>query len=75
MENLDTVLGIVVSVLSIIGVLFAKKNSDEIKKIKNILNINTSKIKKELFTNKKATSGNHGNSIIGDGNTIGENKK
>lgn len=72
METLNIILGIFASGLSIGTFIFSKKVSNQNKRIENYLkselNIDLDKSKKEQFTNKKATSGNNGTSIIGNNN-------
>lgn len=72
METVNIVLGIIASILSISAIVFSKKVSDKNKKIEQILkqelNITIDSSKKEVFSSKKAISGDNGTSIIGDNN-------
>ena len=78
MVTLNLVLGIIASILSISSFIVSKKVSDKNKVIeqylKNELNISLDASKKDMFSSKKAVSGNNGNSIIGDGNKISGGK-
>lgn len=78
-ENINTLLGIIVSLLSIGSLLYSKKNSDKITKIEKAINqnlqISVDSSKKSLFSSKKAVSGEKGTSIIGDNNSVGQDDK
>lgn len=74
MENINLVLGIIASILSISSIVFSKKVSGKNKEIEQLLkqelNITIDSSKKDILSNKKAISGKNGNSVIGDGNNI-----
>ena len=72
METVNILLGIIASILSIFSIFYSKKVSEKNKKIeqylKQELNITIDTSKKELFSSKRAISGDNGTSIIGDNN-------
>ncbi|UOR13601.1 hypothetical protein [Halobacillus amylolyticus] len=76
--TVNAILGILASILSICAILFSKKVSSKNKEIerylKQELNITFDSSKKELFSSKKATSGDNGTSIIGDKNNTNGGK-
>lgn len=78
MENINLVLGIIASILSISSIIFTKKVSTKNKEIeqylKQELKITLDSSKKDVLTSKKATSGDNGTSIVGDGNNVGGGK-
>lgn len=78
MVTLNLVLGIIASIVSISSIILSKIVYDKNKVIeqymKNELNISLDSSKKDMFSSKKAVSGNNGNSIIGDGNNISGGK-
>lgn len=78
MLTVNLILGIIASILSIASIIFTTRVSAKNKEIeqylKQELNITLDSSKKEKFTNKKAISGANGNSVIGDGNSIGGGK-
>ncbi|HFK1531054.1 hypothetical protein [Bacillus sp. FSL R5-0677] len=78
MVTINLVLGIIASILSISSIIFSKRVSAKNKEIeqylKQELNITLDSSKKDVFSPKKAISGENGNSIIGDGNNISGGK-
>ncbi len=74
MEFVNTLLGIVASIFSIGSIIFSKKVSKENKKIMHYLennyDFNMSSRKNDLFSVKKATSGEKGISVIADNSDI-----
>ncbi|PEJ46590.1 hypothetical protein COL77_17060 [Bacillus wiedmannii] len=78
MVTINLVLGIIASILSISSIIFSKKVSAKNKEIeqylKQELNITLDSSKKDVLSRKKAVSGENGNSIIGDGNSISGGK-
>jgi len=78
METINLVLGIIASILSISSIIFSRKVSAKNREIeqnlKKNLNITLDSSKKDIFSSKKAISGENGNSIVGDGNNIGGGK-
>jgi hypothetical protein len=78
MVTANLILGIVASILSIASIIFTKRVSAKNKEIeqhlKQELNIKLDSSKKDMFSSKKAISGDNGNSIIGDGNKISGGK-
>jgi hypothetical protein len=72
MQTISTILAIIASLLTIYNVYINRKNERKIKELTEILienENNTSLINKGNF-NKQASSGDHGVSIIGKGNSI-----
>ncbi|ARF68061.1 hypothetical protein B7C51_09800 [Paenibacillus larvae subsp. pulvifaciens] len=78
METVNTILGIVASLLSIAAIVFSKKTSDRTKEIERIinqnLNVHVGSSKEEKNTVKKAVSGDKGTSIVGDNNKVNGDK-
>ncbi|MFS1133377.1 hypothetical protein [Enterococcus hirae] len=78
MEKINTVLGIVASLLSIGAIFYSQVTSNRTKKIEEIISekmdIKIGSSNNEKNTVKKAVSGDNGNSVIGDNNTISGDK-
>ncbi|HFE9852556.1 TPA: hypothetical protein ACGBG5_003358 [Enterococcus faecalis] len=78
MENINTFLGIIASLLSIGAIIFSKLSSDRTKEIEKIinkeLNIRIESSKNERNTIKRATSGENGTSVVGDNNKLSGEK-
>lgn len=78
MENINTFLGIIVSLLSIGAIFFSKLSSDRTKeiekKISKELNIRNGSLKNEKNTIKRAVSGENGTSVVGDNNKLSGEK-
>lgn len=78
MDNINLMLGIIASLLSIISIVCSKKTSDKNKAIENYLkkelNITLDLSEKDMFSVKKAKSGRNGNSIIGNNNNLNGGK-
>ncbi|MDT2387912.1 MULTISPECIES: hypothetical protein [Enterococcus] len=78
METVNTILGIIASMLSIAAIVFSRKTSNRTKEIEKMISqkfdIHTGTKKEEKNTYKKAVSGNNGNSIIGDNNKVSGDK-
>ena len=74
MDNLNNFLGIIASLLSIIAFVASVNSVKKVKEIeKNInteLNFKSKQSKNEVFTNRKASSGESGISVVGDSSTI-----
>lgn len=76
METFKTILAVVASLLTIYNFYLNRKSEKKIKELNEILienNIISSQINKGSF-NKQATSGEHGVSIIGKGNSVTKGK-
>lgn len=76
METFKTILAVVASLLTIYNFYLNRKSEKKIKELNEILienNITSSQINKGSF-NKQATSGEHGVSIIGKGNSVTKGK-
>lgn len=79
MENINSLLGIIASLLAIISFFYSRKNHGEIEKIKCILQENHIEIRnnknKTAILSKVANSEDNGVSVIGNGNVIGRDAK
>lgn len=74
MGQLNNILGILASILSIIAFFVSFHSVNKVKKIEkdvnNKLNLKINQPRHEIFTHKKANSGDNGTSVVGDGNNI-----